>query len=162
MSRPTSGSPSLCPAFRRRVPHLAQAGCGWANCPVTRCPRRYALRRRATRASASRRGRSRWRRLAREGHAPGPGWPGPSLSRRARRLQPRPQRSIGLQGCSDSSPCCGLSRPSSSMHTYTARGQRQITDRPAEPQPNFPFQRKMRTLSFEIGLPDWKAGDTPG
>jgi hypothetical protein len=92
MSRPTSGSPSPCPAFRRRVPHLAQAGCGWANCPVTRCPRRYALRRRATRASASRRDRSRWRRLAREGHAPGPGWPGPSLSRRARRLQPRPQR----------------------------------------------------------------------
>ena len=80
MSRPTSGSPSPCPAFRRRVPHLAQAGCGWANCPVTRCPRRYTLRRRATRASASRRGRSRWRRLAREGHEPEPGWPGPSPS----------------------------------------------------------------------------------
>jgi hypothetical protein len=38
--------------------------------------------------AASGPGQPRWRRLAREGHAPGPGWPAPSWSSRARRVQP--------------------------------------------------------------------------
>ena len=83
------------------------SGCGRANCPVTRCPRRYALRRRATRAFASRQGRSRWLRRAREWHAPGPGWPGPSLSRQAPRLWPRSQRGSPRLSCSDTGPVIG-------------------------------------------------------